>query len=177
MKTTTWLLEAILMCFMLAVLPGASVQTAKAQSKPRIGTYDSRVVFVVYFNSKFNNSPMNDLMAKMKTAKEKNDAKEIAKLEEEGRMRQAMAHEQGFGTGSIREVMDKIKDKVALLARQEGLLSVVSKWELTYADPGAETVDLTQKIIEFFEPSDRIKKMAKDMMNQPPVKEAYLLQD
>jgi hypothetical protein len=177
MKTTRWFSGAMLSCFMLMALAGASVQTTNAQSRLRIGAYDSRVVFVVYFNSKFNKSPMSELMAKMKTAKEKNDTQEIAKIEREGRLRQAMAHEQGFGTGSIRDIMEQFKDKVAALAKQEKLQSVVSKWELAYADPGVELVDVTEKIVAFFEPNEKTKTMMKEMMKQEPVKEAYLIED
>jgi hypothetical protein len=177
MKTTRWFSGALLVCVTLMALATASVESAKAQSKLRIGTYDSRAVIVAYANSKHFKNPTGDLMAKMKTAKEKNDTKEIARLEREGQLRQAMMHEQGFGTGSIRNVMETVREKTALLANKEKLDIVVSKWELAYIASDAELIDITEKVADFFGPNEKMKPMIREMMKQAPVKDAYLIED
>ncbi len=150
---------------------------AKAQNKQRIGTFDSRAVAIVYCNSKYFKSSMEPLMAQMKTAKEKDDKKTIAKCEREGSLRQTMMHEQGFGTGSISGIIETVKDKIAVLAKNENLTAIVSKWELTYNSPDVELIDVTEKIAAFFEPNDRMKEMIKEVLKSEPIKDAYLIED
>jgi len=116
-------------------------------------------------------------MAQMKTAKEKDDKKTIAKCEREGSLRQTMMHEQGFGTGSISGIIETVKDKIAVLAKSENLTAIVSKWELTYNSPDVELIDVTEKIAAFFEPNDRMKEMIKEVLKSEPIKDAYLIED
>jgi hypothetical protein len=120
---------------------------------------------------------MEPLMAQMKTAKEKDDKKTIAKCEREGSLRQTMMHEQGFGTGSISSIIETVKDKIAVLAKNENLTAIVSKWELTYNSQDVELVDVTEKIAAFFEQNDRMKEMIKEIMKSEPIKDAYLIED
>ncbi|MCX6150800.1 MAG: hypothetical protein NTX22_09770 [Ignavibacteriales bacterium] len=150
-----------------------------AQTTQRIGVFDSRAVVVAYYNSKYfkEKQIFDSLGLQMKNAKEKDDKKTIAKIEREGTLRQAMMHEQGFGKGSINNITETMKDKMAILVKNENLTAIVSKWELVYSGTDVELVDITEKIVDFFEPSEKIKSMMKEIMQSEPIKDAYLIED
>lgn len=150
-----------------------------AQTKIRVGVFDSRAVAVAYYQSKFFNPQQifGSLQTKMKAAKEKDDKKEIASIEREGTLRQAVMHEQGFGRGSINNITETVKNKIAQLAKEENLSVVVSKWELVFSGDDVVPVDVTKKIVDFFEPSEKVKSIVEEVIKSEPVKDAYLIED
>ena len=156
----------------------SGIQT-NAQTKLRIGVFDSRAVAVAFYNSKFstNQQIFASLGTRMKEAKGKDDKDAIAKIEREASLRQVMMHEQGFGRGSINNVTGAIKDKLAQLAKSENLSVIVSKWELVFSDADVVSIDVTEKIVDFFEPNEKIKSMMKEIMESEPLKDAFLIDD
>lgn len=150
-----------------------------AQTKLRIGVFDSRAVAVAFYNSKFstNQQIFASLGTRMKEAKEKDDKDAIAKIEREASLRQVMMHEQGFGRGSINNITGAIKDKLAQLAKSENLSVIVSKWELVFSGADVVSIDVTEKIVDFFEPNEKIKSMMKEIMESEPLKDAFLIDD
>ncbi len=154
-------------------------EVVNAQTKIRVGVFDSRAVAVAFYNSKFstNQQIFASLGTRMKEAKEKDDKDAIAKIEREASLRQVMMHEQGFGRGSINNVTGAIKEKLAQLAKSENLSVIVSKWELVFSGADVVTVEVTEKIVDFFEPNEKIKSMTKEIMQSEPIKEAYLIDD
>jgi hypothetical protein len=157
----------------------SSGNKTNAQTKVRIGVFDSRAVAIVFYQSKFSNVKENfgTLHTKMKEAKEKDDKDAIAKIEREASLRQVMMHEQGFGRGSINNVTGAIKDKLAQLAKSENLSVIVSKWELVFSGADVVSIDVTEKIVDFFEPNEKIKSMMKEIMESEPLKDAFLIDD
>lgn len=143
----------------------------------RIGVYDSRAVAIACANSPSFHAVHARLAERLKTAKEKGDAKEIATIEREGMLRQVMMHEQGFGKGSVAAMTALIKDSIAALAVSDNLSLVVSKWEVVYSSKDIEFVDVTEKMAGFFGPNERVKGWLKDLSKQEPIDEAYLIQD
>jgi len=148
--------------------------TAMGQNKIRIGTYDSRAVAVAYFNSPYGKQLMGNLQKKNREALETKDTLELKKLSREGEMRQAIMHEQGFGTGSVKDLLAAIKDKIGILAKSENLDIIVSKYELNYSGSNSIVLDITEKLTNLFEPNKRFKMMLPDLMKTEPVKDAYL---
>lgn len=167
---------AALILLIIFILP---FKESIAQTVQRIGVFDSRAVVLACYNSKFSTQKeiFNSLGTQMKEAKEKDDKESIAKLEREAGLRQAMLHEQGFGTGSINNIIEPIKDKIAKLAEEQNLSVVVSKWELLFNTKDCEIIDVTEQMVNFFEPTDKIKSMVKEIMQTEPLKEAYLIED
>ena len=168
-------IPAICMALFCMVLIGT--ERMNAQMTHKIGTFDSRAVAIAYYNSKNFKNTMESIMSEMKTAKEKGDKKAIAKIEREKSLRQAMMHEQGFGKGSINNIIDMVKEKIAVLAKNENLTTIVSKWEVVYSRADVELVDITEKIVDFFEPNERMKEMTKEVLKSEPIKDAYLIED
>jgi len=169
------MIPVIFLAIICMVLIGT--EKTNAQITQKIGTFDSRAVAIAYYNSKSFNNAMESSMSDMKTAKEKGDKKAIAKIEREHTLRQAMMHEQGFGKGSVNNIIDLVKDKIATLAKKEDLATIVSKWEVVYSGANVELVDITEKIVDFFEPNERMKQMTKEVLKSEPVKDAYLIED
>ena len=154
-------------------------KSTNAQTVQRIGVFDSRAVVLAYFNSKFSDirQIFHSLDSLLQEAKSKGDTTAISKIEREGTLRQAMLHDQGFGTGSINNITETIKDKLAKLANDENLSAVVSKWEIAFSNKDVELIDITEKIVNFFEPTEQVKTGVKEIMQLEPVKDAYLIED
>ena len=66
---------------------------------------------------------------------------------------------------------------MAILAKNENLTAIVSKWELVYSGTDVELVDVTEKITGFFEPNEKMKEMVKEVLKSEPIKDAYLIED
>ena len=151
--------------------------TSMGQDKIRIGTYDSRAVAVAYFNSPYGKQLMElmgNLQKKNREALEAKDTLELKKLNREGELRQALMHEQGFGTGSVKDLLAAIKDKIGILAKNENLDIIVSKYELNYSGSNSIVLDITEKLTNLFEPNKRFKAMLPDLLKTEPVKDAFL---
>ena len=151
-----------------------------AQQKIRIGIYDSRAIALAYFNSGYAKK-MQDIVMKLQLenakALEAKDSLKSKKLIREGQLRQAILHEQGFGTGSVKECLAAIKDKVQKFAQSEKIDLIVSKWELNYSSSQFEIVDITEQLANLFEPNKRFKDTLKDLLKSEPIKDAYLIED
>ena len=160
--------------FAILLLIGA---TSNASSKNRIGTYDSRIIAIWYFNSPEFQKEMTDMRESFKKAKETNDTVTIKMLEQKGPLTQRILHDKGFGRGSVAEIIEKKKDELMSLAKSENLIAIVSKWELNYSTSDVEVVDVTIKLLETLKATDKVIKMYDEMKAQEPLKDAFFLED
>jgi hypothetical protein len=142
------------------------------KSKIRIGTYDSRTVIFAWSRSGGDNS----LMATMKrfqmqsdSAGKAHDSVRIKELSLHAISFQHLLHQSVFSSGSAMFVMEGMKDKLALLAKEENVLIILSKWEIPWNDPSVEILDLTGKVAALFEPKEDIGKMAAEISKQAPL--------
>ena len=92
-------------------------------------------------------------------------------------MHQAILHDQGFGKGSVNTITDLYKDRITAIARAKNLAAIVSKWEVVYNNPDIELVDITDKIVAFFELSDKIKEGIKEVPDHEPAKDTFFIND
>ena len=168
-----------ILVLVITILLTIPAEVTNAQTVIRIGVFDSRAVAVAYYNSDFSNTKeiFQSLATQMQEAKSKDDKEAIAKIEREGTLRQAILHEQGFGTGSVNNITETVKDKLNQLANDENLSAIVSKWEISFSNNNVELVDITEKIVNFFDPNDQMKDMVKEIMQTEVVKDAYLIED
>jgi hypothetical protein len=169
-------LKSFISLFILSLLILIGSGNICAQTKLRIGTYDSRIIAIAYFGSK-HFTRFAEQTERMKTAKEKYDTAEIANINKEMSLRQRMMHEQGFGKGTVCYLMDEIKDKISEFAKNEKLNIIVSKWELNYYGTNVEIIDVTEKVANLFEPSKSLKDIIPEMEKNSPVKDAFLIED
>ena len=165
---------------MIAFLAAGATKAADSQSKIRIGTYDSRFVALAFYRAekgKMMREFLGNLNLELQKAREAKDEKKVKELEAKGPAFQNLMHQQVFGNLSIPNVMETIKDRLPAIAKKTGVTLLVSKWEIQYADPEIETVDLTLQLVEIFNLDDTTRKMIEEAtkQNQKPVPVEQLL--
>jgi hypothetical protein len=135
----------------------------------KIGTYDSRTIIFAYSRSDYFKKRLEDFSKRSDSAEKRHDTIRIKELSIEAISFQHLLHQMVFSTGSVSSVMKIISDKLPSVAKQAGVAMIVSKWELPYADPDIQVVDLTNQIAQLFEPKEDITKMAQEIMRNEPV--------
>jgi Skp family chaperone for outer membrane proteins len=180
MKADKWFSTILIACCVFASLSGTALKAADKQSKIRIGIYDSRLVALAFYradNMKRIRDFMGNLNLELQKAREAKDDKKTKELEAKGPAFQNLLHQQVFGNLSIPNVMETIKDRLPAIAKKTGVTLVVSRWEIQYADPEIETVDLTFQLVDIFNLDDTTRKMIEEgkKQNQEPVPVEQLL--
>ena len=84
-------------------------------------------------------------------------------------LKQRRTHEQGFSTGSVISIMEKVKPSLPQAAREARVEIIVSKWELNHHSSNVELVDVTDKLIDLFEPTEKGRKWAKEIQTHKPI--------
>jgi phosphoribosyl-AMP cyclohydrolase len=153
----------------LCLLAGATVSAQSQPSRMRLGVYDSRAVAVAYANSEEFQESLKATRADYQKAKTDKDQKRMKELEGRMKLQQRRMHEQGFSTGSVAGIMARIKDRLPGVADKARVRAVVSKWELNYQSPDAETVDVTDDLVALFHVSDKGKEWIKGVRSKPPL--------
>ncbi len=158
----------------ICVLVFAAAGVLTVQGQPagpfiRIGTYDSRAIAVAYARSDMNRNWLAQLIADRDKAKAAGDEKRVRELETQGKAQQARLHEQGFSTGSVSNLMDKIRQEIPAVAKSAGVMLVVSKWEVMYRDPAVEYVDVTIPLVRRFSADPEVLRIAEELMKHDPI--------
>jgi hypothetical protein len=135
----------------------------------RVGTFDSRAVAVAFVRSEMFEQDLRRMIEEHKQAKAAGDQEKVKKLEAQGQARQEQAHRRGFGTAPVDEILARIKDKLPSIAKRASVDVIISKWALTYSTPGTRFVDVTDLIIEPFEPDERTKRIIRELCAKPPI--------
>jgi hypothetical protein len=134
-----------------------------------VGTFDSRAVAIAYASSDIHRRAMAPLLDEHKKAKAAGDTKKAKELESKGQTRQERLHYQGFGTAPVDDLLEAVKDKLPAIAQKAGVGLIVSKWDVVYQTPGVEIVDVTDLIVEPFQPNERALGYIKQLAKQPPI--------
>ena len=150
-----------------ALADGPTGEAEKAEL--RVGTFDSRAVAVAFIRSGMFNRQLKQMMEEHKKAKAAGDEEKAKKLEAQGKAGQRRAHRQGFGTAPVDDILQRIEDRLPGIAKKSSVDIIVSKWAVTYSIPGARFVDVTDLIIEPFEPDEKTRSVIRDLCEKPPV--------
>ena len=146
-----------------------TVNNRSSPTSVRIGTYDSRAIAIVFVNSAEHTKLLADLQAEMTEAKAaKNDtlARQKAKTIE---AYQVLTHLRGFSVGSVADILQKHKAEVDSVAREAGVRTIVSKFELLQTGTGADVVDVTLPLARIFKPSEQQLKWISQLQDQQPL--------
>jgi hypothetical protein len=171
MKTLTRVICSVLFTSFF-LLTGFSFTACFAQNnllKMKIGTYDSRVVFIAYTRSDYF------VQQQMKSREEGNEILQsndtVKKIEAFYKVmtEQYLMHQRGFSNGSAASILALVKDKLPLVAKDAGVISIVSKWELTFAGPDIEIIDLTMPIAQLYSPTGDFEKITADLVKMDPI--------
>jgi hypothetical protein len=150
-------------------MAGAAAFAQSKENTLRIGVYDSRAVAVAWGNSAEFQKSLDAVKADYKKAKAAKDDRRVKEIGDQMKAQQRRLHEQGFSTGSVANLMAKIKDSLPAAAKKAGVDVIVSKWEVNYQSPGIKVVDVTDALVALFHPSAKGLEWAKSIQTHPPV--------
>ncbi len=151
--------------------------TSHASAQMRIGVFDSRAIAIAASRSSEFHDTMDRLKKEVEAATERNDTEEIARLQREGMLRQAMLHEQGFGRGSVAWMIEPIADQLQTIAEEDDLMVIVSRFEIPFKRDAVELIDITDKVVKLFKPGEEVWNIIKELRGSEPVRDAYLIKD
>lgn len=165
---------AIAFCTLGLISTGHAQEPSESGSM-RVGTFDSRAVAIVYYQSEGQRQYRRDLGAEYAAAEEAGDEWRRMQLDALFPALQHRMHQQGFGSASIREIMDSISDELPEIAREAGVSAIISKWEIPYSSEEVELVDLTAQVVALIDPSERAIGVVEDLRATSPVPMQQLL--
>jgi hypothetical protein len=168
MRTRVILWLAIAVPFVLLIAPA----TARGQSAApaiRVGTYDSRAIAVAWTRSDMFRNQLTQMRAERDKAKAAGDEKAVQQVGAREKGEQERLHEQAFSTASVAGLMEKISQEVPGIAKDAGVVLIVSKWEIVYKDPAVQYVDVTMPLMRKFSADPQVVKIAEEMMKQQPI--------
>ena len=127
---------ALILCGVALSITLTSVVIGEPKPAPlRIGTFDSRGVALAFYSSE--------------------EGKKLLEGGGEPGL-ETRAHLQTFSTGSVTNIIEKMKNmKTALprVAKEARVSLIVSKWQIAHKDPSVEYVDVTRDLVKLFNPS------------------------
>ncbi len=153
---------------LLGASPGHAQQTSQPTAE-RIGTFDSRAISIAYYNSAQFRERALGFDAELGEARSAGDEERVKQLEAYRPAMQQVMHLQGFSTGSVREIIERIKDELPQIAETAGVSVIVSKWEVAHSSASVELVDLTPYIVALFEPNDKVLQWIESLKGQDPI--------
>jgi len=153
----------------LCVMAGAAAFAQSKENTLRIGVYDSRTIAIAWCNSAEFKKAMEPVKADYQKAKAAKDDKQVKEIEARMKAQQRRAHEQGFSTGSVGNIMARIKDSLPAVAKKAGVDVIVSKWEVNYQSPGVKVVDVTDDLVALFHLTAQGAKWVKGPQSQQPL--------
>lgn len=161
---------ALIVCLLTSFVATADAAVAFPEDKKvRVGVFDSRAIAVAYYRSSDFNTIMKKLHAEHKKAKASGDAKLAQECENRGKAMNDLAHQQGFGTGSVDAILKKVKEQLPAIAKSSNVQVIVSRWNLTYQEKDAEFVDVTDQLVMLFNPDETTRKMINDLRKKVPI--------
>jgi hypothetical protein len=164
----------------LLLLSGCAIY-ASGSSTPKappqglvVGVFDSRAVCVAYTWSKKHDLEVREKMAERKAAEIAGDQEKLNELKQWGEKDQDRRHKQGFGTASVKNLLEYVKGDIPKVAKEAGVDIIVSKWDLAYQSPNARFVDVTELIIRGFEPSEKALKTIRVLKKHKPLSDKVI---
>lgn len=165
---------AVIAVALAALAAHTTVEARQSQkktsgSKVRVGTFDSRAVAMAYFATEAFKRQLSGLHAEHEKAKAAGDEKRVKELEAEGPALQELMHKQGFSTWPVDNILETIKEKIPAIAKQGNVDVIICKWDMVYQRPGIELVDITDLMVQPFNPDEDTLKTIKDVQKHAPV--------
>lgn len=163
--TMAAILCATTLCFALtAVAIGQPKRDAV-----RIGTFDSRAIALAFWRSEEGVKRIKAIYEEAEKAKAAQDENRVKELAIEGPGLQVRMHQQVFSTGSVTDVVEKIKSNLPQIAKEAGVSLIIPKSQIAYMDGSVEYVDVTSQLVKLFNPRDETLKVIEDLRRQEPV--------
>ena len=149
-----------------------TAQEAAADAEPTrivVGTFDSRGIAIAYANSELFEEEMVELREKHDRAKRHGEEELLAELEAAGKARQAKFHRQAFCAAPVDDILVHLEERLPALAREAGVDLLVSQWDVVFQDSEVQLVDVTDLLVNEFEPEEKVLKWIADLEGQDPL--------
>jgi hypothetical protein len=142
---------------------------APTKGTVRVGTFDSRAVAVAYFRSESFSKFLKETMKSHQEAKAAGNDAKAKQLESDMKAAQERAHFQGFGTASVANILEQIKDQLPAIAKEAGVDVLISKWDIAYQAPSVEFVDVTDRMVKPFKPNEKTLQVIQELKKHAPI--------
>jgi hypothetical protein len=169
MKSRSAAMGLVLVATSLSMCVGLATAEKAATPPMRIGVYDSRGIAIAYARSAEFQRQMAKMRSDYEEAKAKGDDKRRKELEKAAPWMQVRLHQQGFSMAGVTNIMAKVADVLPGIAREAGVVLIVSKWEMPYKDPSIEIVDVTLPIAKLFKSDEQTLKILGELKDHKPV--------
>lgn len=145
----------------------AALAAPAAWGQQKVGTFDKPSIVVAYYRSEMWANVLREARMEQQKAKDAGDAKRAAELEKWGRSSQELAHRQLTGKAPIDNILEALKPRFAEVAAA-GVSEIL-------ADPpkGAETVDVTDLLLDVLKADEKTRKIIGEMRRQPGPKRVH----
>ncbi|MAG55241.1 MAG: hypothetical protein CMJ83_03020 [Planctomycetes bacterium] len=160
-----------MLCLVGAALSLAACATPRNETPTptAIGTFDSRAIAAAYYRSEVFGKHLSGLRAELAKAKADGDSKREKELGEQGPAIQALAHRQTFCTEPVTDILEHAAHALPAIAKQAGVTLIVSRWDVAYGDASASSIDVTDLLVQVFEPDDATLKVISELAKQDPL--------
>ena len=154
-------------CFLF--FTSCTIFSQQETAKLRIGTFDSRCVALAYGRSAEFNQLRDSIETLYSKAKADSNKEKIDEIDQYKPTMQVLLHQQVFSNGSIVNIIEKIKEKITAIAKENKLNMILSKWEITFTDGSVDLVDITDQLTAFYKPDEATKKIIENIKAMEPV--------
>ncbi len=163
-------LACLLLSLMCCVLLAGNEPT-KSSDKPKVvvGTFDSRAVAMAHFGRFIKDGGLEKLYHDHDKAKAAGDIKKAEELATKGQILQKQLHMRMFGNAPIDDILKEIKKDIPGVAKTTGVDIILGKWDIVYQISSAKVVDITNQLVELFDPDDETLEKIKSVLKNPPV--------
>ncbi len=159
-----------------AILASSSpAQEPGETSTLRVGTFDSRAVAIAFYRSPPFQERVAGLLTESRAARESGDAWRVMQIEKYKPAMSHRMHQQGFSTGSVREIMQELDTELQRVAEDAGVSVIISRWEVAFSNPAVELIDVTPQVVALIDSSEEALAMIRDIQESEPVPWEQLL--
>ncbi len=151
-----------------ATARAATAPAAPAAAKVRLGVYDTRAVALVWGRSPAFHEAIQKLRAGFAAAKAAGDTARMRELDRDGLWAQVRLQQRVYSTAGAADLLVPVRDKLPAIAKEAGVVAIVSKWEAPYTGADVELVDVTGALTALFAPDVMATKYIEAMAQEPP---------
>ncbi len=146
---------------LLALLLPVALLADTNTSPDRIGVYDSRVIAYAFFSTDASQRALQDAVQAARAAQTAGDTNRLNQLRAGLAEKQRQLHRQVFGSAPANEALAALKDRLPAIQKEAAVSALISKWDAAALKrrPGAEQIDLTDRLADEFHPGAKELKI------------------
>lgn len=156
----------------IAALCAANLQAAETNTAPtRIGIYDSRAVAYAHFSTAEHMQQINKSKQAAQAARDAGQTNRFQELAAVLRQEQDEIHREVFSTAPATDAMAALKERLPEIQKEAGVSALISKWDdaVLKKYPDAEQVDVTDRLVREFKPTDKQLKVISEFEQSQPL--------